>query len=847
MAFNCIATQNESTNNNSNQMATEVTPVLEIDSDRQLLASKPATYAPLPSLLKSSLSDGIEHDIRDFLARPRMLSSFTWDTTNPQGSYPFVANLPSGALTSRVFASKLAGFAFFRATMVVRVMINTQRFQAGRLLLSWMPFTKQNPCKPTDTRYLTYFTQRPRVEFDVSTDTEVIMKIPYIHYSLAFDLGGGAFDAGSLSFVIYSVLTSGSCQVNAYYSFEDVELCHANEPGNFIAQSSLSGNIKSSKRSRRPRVDPGDLEAEAAGVRPISSMLSSLATTAAIGAQIPLISSVAGPVSWAAGLAAKAAHAFGYAKPLNLAPRMRTYEQSDTHRVNCDGAHMAVNLGLFEDNKVSHLPGFAGTDLDEMAISYVIGTYAYYRTLTWNTTQAEDTAIMANQACQARMLTLANRTTTVAGVTQAIYDFIPVAYVSTMFKLYRGSIKFKFKVVKTEFHSGRLRFSYRLYGEGAKSGDLADYKSANVHATIFDLRDSTEFEVVVPYAAALPYLECDGTYAYCNLTVETPLQAVGEVSSSVEILVEAAAHNDFEFAIPRTCNFTPFTISNQNGWVQSSLSSATEVLQNTGEEAPTAGNSSVIDDRHISAELCIGEKILSFRQLAKRMTRCMKLIQNLTQLPDGKTYVYPDFGFSPFSVVLPNDLPAAAPGTVTSTMWQPDYYTMIGCMYSMYRGSVRIAVRENGPLSQTTGTNQFVPSWGQVSATTQNYRQDSLLYLDYNTAPSFGVSFPVEMVNGCVYDTHYQDIQCPMYSKSHAAIVPIGPWGLNTATPSNPGPTTVNTPTYNVRISGGLPQTSGTASNVYRWIYRGIGEDFSFGYFTGTYPLVDINANVNVA
>lgn len=786
------------------------------------------------------MSDGVEHGLKDFLARPRMLAAFDWATTSPQGANLYSVPLPDGVLTDRIFASKVAGFAYMRSTVVVRMMINTQRFQAGRLLLTWMPLAGQNMTKYHDTKFLQYYTQRPRVEFDVSTDTEVVFKIPYVHYALGFGLSDGRFSAGILDAIVYSPLTSGTVKANMYYSFEDVELFHANEPGPFIAQSSLRDKGMSSKRSR---MDPGDIEQSAMGVQPVSSMLTSIATTAQLGTEIPLISSVAGPVSWAASLAARAAHAFGYAKPLALAPRIRTYEQSDTHRINCDGAHMAVNLGLFEDNKVSHLPGFAGSDLDEMSMQYICGTYSFYAAYPWTTSDAERTALISNFACRAALDNPSPRTLTVAGSTETVLDLAPFSYLSRLFNAYRGSLKFKFKVVKTEFHSGRLRFEYRLNGALTGSNNISAY-SSNVHSTIFDLRESTEFEVVVPFAAPLPYLKVSDTYARFNLAVETPLQAIGDVSASVSIIMEIAAHDDFELAMPTQVPFVPTTTAFTQIGAQSSLPRAKDPAIETNTDAQPIGGATVVGDRDANAELCIGEKILSLRQLVKRMTRCMKLVQKQTTLLPGTWSTINPFRFSPFSMVLPSSLkPTNYTDPNASTIWwQPDYITYLGCMYAMCRGSMRLAYREDGPLAVTfEGT--VVPSWKQLTTREVGYNQETLVTLRYNGSP-FGSPGNYVSDGGTTFDTHYEDLHVPVYSMSHSFASPVGPWlvGDQTTPVNNPGPTTVNIPPLTVEMSGGISEPGVKAYSAYRWVYRGAGEDFSLGYFTGTYPLAPANS-----
>lgn len=798
-------------------------------------------FRRLPSSITKSISDGVDHSLRDFLARPKLIHNFTWTTTAAAGDSLFNVTLPGGIVQERVFAAKLAGFAWMRATVVVRMMVNTQRFQAGRLMMTWMPLAKQNQTKFNDTKFLCYYSQRPRVEFDAATDTEVIMRIPYIHPALAFDLTSGKNDGGRLDIVCYSPLTSGSVTGNIYYSFEDVELEYATEPGTFIAQSAPF------KPGKTVGKDPGDKEAADMGVRPVSSMLSSLATTASIGAEIPLISSVAGPVSWAASIAAKAAHAFGYAKPLNLAPRLRVYEQNDTHRINCDGAHMAVNFGVFEDNKICHVPGFAGSDLDEMALSATIGKYSFMKSFAWTTSMNEGTKVLNNLALRPYNNPSQTRTLNVAGVSSTVFDLPPFSYVSTLFQLYRGSFKLKFKIVKTEFHSGRLRLNYYLQSD-LTAAATPQYSSANVHSSIFDLRESNEFEVVIPYGAATPYLPVNTTYARVNLCVETPLQAIGDVSTSVDIIMEMCAADDFEFAMPVPAQLIPTTTAFSNVEAQSGLGSTSEPLQDARDAEITVGGAHVMPDNHNSAEICIGEKILSFRQLLKRMNRYIKLVQKQKYSGAVGWNVVQGANIGPWSMPIPNSIqPVNYGNTLTLGIWtEPDYFTYIGCMFSMMRGSMRLAYRENAGPTITYG-NTYIPSWASFAQSgSVTYKGDETV-ATIDSDPTYPNGHEISLLTDSetvgVFDTHYEDIQVPYYNRTHSSITPICPWlvGDQTTPIDNPGPQYSFVPSAVVKLSGGLAAGPESEFSVYRWIYRAIGEDFSFGYFSGTYPVVAVN------
>jgi len=76
------------------------------------------------------------------------------------------------------------------------------------------------------------------------------------------------------------------------------------------------------------------------------------------------------------------------------------------------------------------------------------------------------------------------------------------------------------------------------------------------------VRDGNEWEFVFPYTSVLPYKSCDianqptaGTsvvdcYGGVSVYVLNALTAPSTAPSNINLLMEWAAHDDFEFAIP---------------------------------------------------------------------------------------------------------------------------------------------------------------------------------------------------------------------------------------------------------------------------------------------------------
>lgn len=80
-----------------------------------------------------------------------------------------------------------------------------------------------------------------------------------------------------------------------------------------------------------------------------------------------------------------------------------------------------------------------------------------------------------------------------------------------LFSYWRGSIVFTFKIVKTNYHSGRLLFC-AIPNDSSTSVDVTISTSAYLNREIMDIREGAVYKVVVPYASLRPWLRCS-TYS----------------------------------------------------------------------------------------------------------------------------------------------------------------------------------------------------------------------------------------------------------------------------------------------------------------------------------------------
>jgi len=596
--------------------------------------------------------------ITQFLEKPYLLTNGTLATTDTVATFSqFI--LPNSALVATIYRNKIEGYLGFRATMNIRFIMNGNPFQQGRYMLTYVPLggskvdVNSLASISSHTFSLVQRTQLNRIEMDVNCDTEGKMVIPFdsaLNYfpfaSLSDANQYGSW--GAMQIYPYSTLVapSGTTTVPyaVYVNFTEVELV-----GAAIPQMGTRGIVASVSESR------------AAGIGPVSSVLGAIATASRALVEIPLISSYAANTAWAADILGKTAKAFGFSKPSNLGHNTRTSYQSAAFIGNVDGFDTGFSIAASSENLVKTIAGLGSTDADEMSFKYIASIPAWFNTLTWTTSNSANYNLYTGYVNPSIYLT----TQTITA--QSVISFTPVAYVASHFKYWRGSIIYKFKFIKTGFHSGRLSFAFSPNEPKSSVTGPGPVTAAFLHRHIVDIRECNEVTIEVPYVSSSPYLEYGTSIGELYILVIDPLIAVGTVSSTVTILMEVSAGADFEVAAPIGSN-----LGNACWGLIPQMGANECELINT-----TIGMTSAHPQNTILAEICMGEQINSFRQLLK-IFRPLGNSQNVV------------------AALIENIIPFAMPICYyTGAAWVlcyegADLYSELGSCFLYHRGGVRL-------------------------------------------------------------------------------------------------------------------------------------------------------------
>lgn len=789
---------------------------------------------PIPTPGRGFLSpakDSLVNSVVGFLERPREFSNFAWPGTTMRGGLLKYVNLPRDWLSATAIREKLSGFRYLRCNFHVKVQVNAQQMNAGRLFMVWQPFWNQLAKTPASALTISGLTGYPlRTDLDLSEATAFEIVVPYVGNTSHYDLIQGMGANGAVQVYVYSPLT-GLSEVDAtmwiWASDIDVQL-PTGLPVQSISPLSYSGEIQSDDQSFR--------EFQQMTPEPSSSRLAAekkpglIARILDIGGRIAMAASgipTVGPFALAGGAIArgigKLASLFGWSKPINdsIATQVRpTFLKTMT---NYNGTFDGKATALDVDNQTD-IPTFIyGTEEDEMSLDYILRRPVFMDAFSFTDTNVANDVLwkwpVDPEACKKVFNSLVGFPTGYSGWEQANNTYL--SYFAHLFSAWRGSICYDFKVVKTPFHSGRIKV---IYVPGATyATDISTVDVSKCYTKVIDLRLDTNFEICVPYNWYTPFKEIDkkqpsldnpdsiyqGTpQGMLYVIVVNSLRNPTTVASNIEFIVETRAGEDFQFAVPGITTYSYPCIDNQDTVSELSLIDTYGYrgeIQGDMFENPT--NSSV----GVNA-LGYGEVVTSTRQLLKRY---MPL--DVATFDESTSTITPYYGVPIGTVTTPSTIFAR----ITSLN---DTFRWVMSLFRMMSGPMRTSTLCNKPTNVCNATYVMIPAIQWYNPDSQSHVLTGQSQVLWSHLEQAGSTEPV------------MELEIPFYQPYPMILTNLGaPNELSTEEIFTPTTNFVNTPNNRGTV---LLVAGGDAFSTTSW-YRHIGERFSFGMLLGPPPTIE--------
>jgi len=553
--------------------------------------------------------------------------------------------------------------------------------------------------------------------------------------------------------------------------------------------------------------NPSEQEAKSAGVGPISSMAFKVSRAAKFFNPVPMLGQYSSALSWASDIVGNAASVFGWAAPVNLSATTRVIRNNMPYATNYNKVDSSMPLSIDASNQVEVMPGFGGTNTDELDIVAFASKPFYYTRFEFTTSNSVGDTLLAHNVGPADW---------VKYYTHKLvpnYCMGPLQYLSYKFAYWRGSITYKLKFVKTEFHSGRIAIAFTPVTQYSGAIGIASSDDENyIHRDIVDLRETNEFTYTVPYMYPSPYLMCNGDNYYSGkirITVLDKLVAPDTVSPSITVLVETCGGPDIEFAGMKNFSF----IVADNVVYQS----APINMEGCAMTSKMIGAAETPQYQLHTSKAAIGERITNLRALLKRFYGVPQ-----TNLPVNAPAKYNEI--IPCSFVYTNSL-----GATYSSDYTNDLMGELLSMFCYSRGGTRLKIKSSTAVNRLAAFLGF--NWGSGSLT-------HVLTTDAYTAPGYDSNisgFANRLsYNFCNTDQNYMEVQVPQYTMTHSrANASLG------VSISNAYRFQVDglSPKYTVVVTADSEEATGRAS-ILTQVLRAGSDDFNLSEFVSIPVLV---------
>nr|UGV21560.1 MAG: polyprotein [Giant panda Iflavirus] len=451
------------------------------------------------------------------------VNTYIWNTQHLRNTDLIALQLPRGAvlpaqnMIEQPISLPFKIHRYWRGNMRVKVHINCNKFQIGQLQISWYyqptadySFNYRNNVYTRSGTHHTIISAAP--------NNEVEMFIPFKSYrsmihskTFTGDNKELPLNLGTLYITVLSPLkvngeTSPSCSFTVFVKLEDNEFT-----------GMLAANLDT----------------------PASYQMDML------GMAVPLVEKL---------LTNCNNDSNRDNPPVNVPPSYLVPTASHSWSIGTDLSEPINNLRLSGRAQTNHMDN----EGDEMKIDYIKRKFMLQSIFSWSQQQSPGTILFnipVNPIPPKTKLPILQT----AGVNVlATYQLSPVGFLSTLYYYWRGSLEYRFDIVASQFHSGKLLLAYIPGIDESKEITLSQAR-ASPHIVI-SLDNAMSYTWTVPYISDKPWWPRRYAGESTINNYESPskmfvfvlneLVLAETVADSIEILMYVRAGDDFEFSVP---------------------------------------------------------------------------------------------------------------------------------------------------------------------------------------------------------------------------------------------------------------------------------------------------------
>lgn len=367
--------------------------------------------------------------IVQFLRRPVKLDhiqispgiSILQKTATTTAQQPIISHdFPYAILDKGGKMPKVQNHQYFKASVRVKLVLNTNPFVLGRFYLTYSPYEK-DIVKARQQQWASRagVTAYPGVEIDAQLNNSVEMVIPFPSYKEAYVLTGEPENFVTLYlFAITDVAgtkdAKGILDISIFAWFENIELImptlktsqdtrQAIPPTVAMVSQKDKTRLALARKLEKLKLERPDtyrqvlawaqikevdlqVQAEAKEKGPIGEIAGAVGSIANIvkGVPIPIVSEIATGVSWISDIVGGIAGIFGWSRPnsyAQIAPLQNVPGKFYTH---ISAEDQSVSLALSQKNELTKPLNIFPSAVDEMDLAFVCANPAVKDVFRWN-------------------------------------------------------------------------------------------------------------------------------------------------------------------------------------------------------------------------------------------------------------------------------------------------------------------------------------------------------------------------------------------------------------------------------------------------------------------------------
>lgn len=512
-----------------------MTPVVgEMDADRsgekndsinvkmntaiqEAVAPSPVTIPNYSTTLIDVASNDFKNSAPAMTDRWIKFDSKEWTTALSGGQELCYYNLPIAARNASPTFCDVPTWVLFNVSMYssfnmeIKILLNSNVFQLGSLQAAWI-YQDFNDLNENSRSNIWSLSQTMNGVLSASGETQLLMKIPFIHsnpvvFNKKHNRCSNAFNLGTLRVKVLNQLRvpkGGPTSVNCTFSIRLTDV---------VTTGSIHGSLS-------------------------CEMETAVATALALQALTTYSQNADNP-------------------PLNREPSYMV--PSGTHTWCIGTKRFDISKILRLDAK-GQTPQFTSMQaVDNFTVSNLCSKYGLMNIVEWKK-QAPINTCLGNIPVEP-MFGGSVATEPVIAAYNKKFFFPPISVVSSCFMNWRGSIKFKFDIIASKFHTGKLLIAYVPgFWNTAKDKAPTIQQAQMSPYIIIDLKHEQTCTLEVPYVAPTPWHQRYFTGNFTEASVRAPsmlflyvlnpLILMDRVADTVYINIYAAAGEDFELAIP---------------------------------------------------------------------------------------------------------------------------------------------------------------------------------------------------------------------------------------------------------------------------------------------------------